>query len=85
MTSQRENDLLTNVGPGTPMGTLMRQYWLPACLSSELTADGDPVRLMLLGERLIAFRGTPAEERWLDAYEQTRAQAVHPGFAEEAD
>jgi phthalate 4,5-dioxygenase oxygenase subunit len=38
------------------MGSLMRQYWLPACLSSELTADGDPMRLMLLGEKLIAFR-----------------------------
>jgi phthalate 4,5-dioxygenase oxygenase subunit len=50
MTSHSENELLTGVGPGTPMGTLMRQYWLPACLSSEITADGDPLRLMLLGE-----------------------------------
>jgi phenylpropionate dioxygenase-like ring-hydroxylating dioxygenase large terminal subunit len=56
MTSQSENDLLTRVGPGTPMGNLMRQYWLPACLASELVAGGDPLRLMLLGERLIAFR-----------------------------
>ena len=45
MTSQAENELLTGVGPGTPMGALMRQYWLPACLSSELVADGDPMRL----------------------------------------
>src|SRR5439155_1476335 len=36
MTSQMENELLTRVGPGTPMGALMRQYWVPACLSSEL-------------------------------------------------
>src|SRR5260370_23293912 len=56
MTSQAENELLTHVGPGASMGSLMRQYWLPACLSSELVADGDPLRLMLLGERLIAFR-----------------------------
>ena len=48
--------ILTQVGPGTAMGTLMRQYWLPALASSELQADGDPVRLMLLGEKLIAFR-----------------------------
>jgi phthalate 4,5-dioxygenase len=34
----------------------MRQYWLPAAMSSELKADGEPIRLMLLGERLIAFR-----------------------------
>jgi phenylpropionate dioxygenase-like ring-hydroxylating dioxygenase large terminal subunit len=56
MTTHAENELLTEIGPGTPMGALMRQYWVPACLSSELEADGDPLRLMLLGEKLIAFR-----------------------------
>jgi phthalate 4,5-dioxygenase len=54
--NQEENALVTRTGPGTPMGELMRQYWLPAALSSELTADGPPVRMMLLGEKLIAFR-----------------------------
>ena len=53
---QHDSEALTRVGAGTVMGTLMRQYWLPAALSSELVADGDPVRLMLLGERLIGFR-----------------------------
>ena len=66
MTSQTENELLTRVGPGTPMGALMRQYWVPACLSSELTVDGDPVRLMLLGERLIAFRDSAGRVGVLD-------------------
>ena len=42
MTSQAENELLTRVGPGTPMGDLMRQYWLPACLSSELDGRRRP-------------------------------------------
>src|SRR5215216_1126920 len=41
------------------MGDLMRQYWLPAILSSELASpDSEPVRVMLLGEQLIAFRDT---------------------------
>jgi phthalate 4,5-dioxygenase len=53
-----ETQLLTQVGPGTPMGELMRQFWIPGILSSELKADGAPVRLMLLGERLVAFRTT---------------------------
>ena len=66
MTSQAENELLTRVGPGTPMGALMRQYWVPACLSSELVADGDPLRLMLLGERLIAFRDSAGRAGILD-------------------
>ena len=56
MTTNAENETLTQVGAGTPMGDLMRQYWLPAAKSDELAADGDPMRLMLLGEKLIAFR-----------------------------
>src|ERR1700747_3318468 len=66
MTTTVENELLTRVGPGTPMGALMRQYWLPACLSKELTADGDPLRLMLLGEKLIAFRDSAGRIGVLD-------------------
>jgi phenylpropionate dioxygenase-like ring-hydroxylating dioxygenase large terminal subunit len=59
MLSREDNELVTRVGPGTPMGNLMRQYWVPALLSSELPApDADPVRVMLLGEQLIAFRDT---------------------------
>ncbi len=58
MTSERDSETLTRVGPGTPMGDLMRQYWIPAAASDELEADGAPLRLMLLGEKLIAFRDT---------------------------
>src|SRR5215469_12122291 len=53
---QKDSDDLVRVGPGTTMGKLMRQYWMPAAMSSELKADGEPMRLMLLGEQLIAFR-----------------------------
>ena len=57
MLSEQENEILTRVGPGTPMGNLFRQYWLPALLSSELPErDGPPQRLRVLGEDLIAFR-----------------------------
>ena len=56
MTSKSDSEILTRVGPGTPMGALMRHYWLPAPKSSELAADGDPVRLALLGEKLISVR-----------------------------
>jgi phthalate 4,5-dioxygenase len=57
MLSARDNEYITRVGPGTPMGTLMRQYWVPAMLSSELPMpDCPPVRVLLLGERLIGFR-----------------------------
>ena len=59
MLSKEDNELITRVGPGTVMGTFMRQYWLPALLSSEVpTPDSDPLRVRLLGEDLIAFRDT---------------------------
>jgi nitrite reductase/ring-hydroxylating ferredoxin subunit len=59
MLKQEENELITRVGPSTPMGTFMREYWLPAMLASELPApDSDPVRVLILGEQLIAFRDT---------------------------
>jgi phthalate 4,5-dioxygenase len=59
MLSKEDNELLCRVGPGTPMGDLMRQYWIPGILSSELPRpDSDPLRVMLLGEQLIAFRDT---------------------------
>jgi phthalate 4,5-dioxygenase len=59
MLSREDNELLCKVGPGTAMGNLMRQYWIPALMSSELPRpDGPPVRVRLLGENLIAFRVT---------------------------
>lgn len=51
-----DNELITRVGPGTPMGQLFRQYWLPACHSYEVVAGEAPMRLLLLCEKLIAFR-----------------------------
>src|SRR5215467_11426361 len=59
MLSKEQNELLCRVGPGNPMGALMRQYWIPALLSSEVPRpDSDPLRVRLLGEDLIAFRDT---------------------------
>lgn len=59
MLKREENELVTRVGPGTPMGNTLRRYWMPALLSSELPhPDSDPIRLRMLGEDLIAFRDT---------------------------
>src|SRR5438046_9006622 len=57
MLSLEDNGLLTRIGPGTLMGDLVREYWVPALFSSELSdPDSDPMRVRLLGEDLIAFR-----------------------------
>src|SRR5436853_2853498 len=59
MLSAAENDALCRVGPGTVMGDLLRQYWVPALVPREVPEpDCPPVRLRLLGENLIAFRTT---------------------------
>ena len=52
MLTREENELLCRVGPEAPMGKMLRRYWLPAIMSSELVADGTPKRVRLLGENL---------------------------------
>lgn len=54
--TREQNDTLTRVGPGTPMGKLFRQYWIPMMFPEELTAERPQKRVRLLGEDLVAFR-----------------------------
>ena len=76
MLSQADNDMLTQVGPRTAMGELMREYWIPALMSSELPGpDSDPVRVRLLGENLIAFRDTCEAEHLVLELENAASQA----------
>ena len=58
MLTQTDNELVSRIGAGTPMGDLLRQYWLPVLLPSEVEVDGPPLRVRLLGENLIAYRDT---------------------------
>jgi phenylpropionate dioxygenase-like ring-hydroxylating dioxygenase large terminal subunit len=57
MLSASDHEVLGQVGRGTPMGDLLRRYWVPALLSEEIPLPGGaPVRVRLLGEGLVAFR-----------------------------
>src|SRR5688572_18239665 len=59
MLSAADAETITRCGPGTPMGNLMREYWIPAVGSDELPhPDGPPLRIRILNENLIAFRAT---------------------------
>src|SRR5687768_12872927 len=59
MLSVQDNEYLSRIGPGTAMGNLMRQYWMPAIRSDELPApDCPPLRVKLLGEELLGYRTT---------------------------
>ncbi len=62
MLSEHDNERLTRVGPGAPMGELMREVWHPAIRSESIVPGGAPKSIRLLGEDLVAFRnadGTP--------------------------
>jgi phthalate 4,5-dioxygenase oxygenase subunit len=83
MTTAKEGMELTRVGPGTPMGDLMRCYWLPAALSSEVVRDGAPLRLMLLGEKLIAFRDSAGRVGVMDHRCPHRCASLFLGRNEE--
>jgi phthalate 4,5-dioxygenase len=67
MLNPRENELITRIGPGTPMGNLYRRFWLPVLVAEELPEpDCTPVRLTVLGEQLVAFRDSEGRIGVLD-------------------
>ena len=84
MLKKEQNELLTQTDAGTPMGNLFRCYWLPALLSEELVeADGAPVRLQLLGEKMLAFRDTSGKLGVIDEFCAHRGVSLWFGRNEE--
>ena len=84
MMTSEENERLTRTGPGTPMGNVIRRYWVPALLSSELPEpDCPPVRVMLLRERLVAFRDSSGRVGLLDEFCAHRRASLFLGRNEE--
>ncbi|HZC42100.1 MAG TPA: Rieske 2Fe-2S domain-containing protein [Streptosporangiaceae bacterium] len=79
------NELLTQTGPGTPMGNLFRRNWIPALLAEELPADDcPPVRVKLLSERLIAFRDSDGRYGLIDEFCAHRGVSLWFGRNEES-
>ena len=84
MLSREDNELLTKVGPGTPMGDLIRRFWFPVLLADELPApDCDPVRVKVLGEFFATFRDTSGRLGMLDARCPHRGADLSRGYNEE--
>jgi len=84
MLSREENRILTQVGPGTPMGEVMRRYWMPALLSRDIPEpDCPPVRVKLLGEELVAFRDSQGRIGLLEEYCPHRLASLFLGRNEE--
>lgn len=69
MLKPQDNERISRVGKGTPMGELQRRYWIPCALSTELALnDGPQLRVRLLGEDLIAFRDSEGKVGLMDAF-----------------
>src|SRR5271154_1486806 len=83
MTTMQDSEILTRVGPGTPMGEVMRHYWLPALKSAERGPGGDPVRFMRLGEKRVAFRDTAGRVGVMDQRCPHRCASLFFGRNEE--
>ena len=61
MISRELNEALTQTGPDTDAGAVMRRYWQPAALSDELETGRPVVPVKLLGEDLVLFRDSDGE------------------------
>ncbi|MGH3207266.1 MAG: Rieske 2Fe-2S domain-containing protein [Trebonia sp.] len=67
MLTEEENEALCRVGPGTPMGEVLRRYWTPAFQLGDLPEpDCPPIRVTILGENFVAFRDTGGKLGFLD-------------------
>jgi len=84
MLVHEDNELLTRTAAGTPMGDMMRRFWIPFMLASELPdRDGAPARVRLLGEDLVAFRDSEGRVGLLDAHCPHRRAGLFFGRNEE--
>jgi nitrite reductase/ring-hydroxylating ferredoxin subunit len=82
MLKVEDNVLLTRTGPGTPMGEMLRRYWIPVCISEELVADGKPLRIRLLSEDLVAFRDSEGKVGLVDEACPHRGTSLYYGINE---
>ena len=75
---------LVHTGPGTPMGQLMRRYWVPVMLASEIAEpDGPQVRVQILGEKLLAFRDSSGQPGLISEFCSHRGVSLFFGRNEE--
>lgn len=66
MLSKANNQLITETGRGTPMGRLMREYWVPILRSSQVEPGGAPHRITVMGDKYVVFRSPSGEAGVMD-------------------
>src|ERR1035438_7234833 len=84
MMSREQNEQLSRIGPGTLMGKLLRRYWAPFLLAAEIPEpDCPPVKVKLMGERLIAFRDSKGRVGLIDQFCAHRGASLWFGESED--
>lgn len=83
MLNRQDNELICRVGPGTPMGHMMRRYWHPVCTSVQLLPDAAPMRVRLLGEDFVAFRDSQGRVGLMEELCMHRGASLALGRVEE--
>ena len=83
MLTAEQNEKVTRVGPGTPMGKLLRRYWHPAGFSSDVRPGGEPRAIRILGEDLVLFRTDDGKPGVLERQCPHRGTSLVYGRAED--
>ena len=80
--SESHNEQLTRVGPDSPAGRLLREYWHPVCPSADLDAMGSILSVELLGERLVVYRDLSGDLRAVPENCPHRGASLAYGYVE---
>jgi 5,5'-dehydrodivanillate O-demethylase len=83
MLTKEENERLTRVGPGTPCGELLRRYWQPIAIASELTPEKPKQRVKIMGEELVVFRDEQGNYGCVAEHCAHRGVSLYYGFVED--
>src|SRR4051794_33093643 len=83
MLSKELNERVTQTGPGTPCGELIRRYWQPIALSEELPADAAPRPVRHLGQDFVLFRDDQGRPGLLDLHCAHRGADLSYGRVED--
>src|SRR5207248_8204108 len=82
MLDDAKNQLLTQVGPGTPMGELLRRYWMPIAAVSEF--ESTPIKpVRLFGEDLTLYKDLSGAFGLVDRHCPHRRADLSYGFVEQ--
>ena len=82
MLTKEQNERLTQVGPGTPGGELLRRYWQVLCPAGEITEEPPKKRVRLLGEDLLVYRGDDGAMYCIEEHCPHRGASLFYGFVE---